>query len=97
MNMNMNIDICRKKDRLYNPKTKRCYKSCEQKNKVTHPVTQKCRQQCKGDKIRRIEDFRCIKTLKSKQKNVQVTKKITPKLHHTKALIKQRKKKQIHF
>ena len=74
------MDICKKKDRLYNPKTKRCYKSCEQKNKVTHPVTQKCRQHCKGDKIRRIEDFRCIKkTLKSKQKKAQITTKNTKK------------------
>ena len=55
------MDRCGKKDRLYNPKTKRCYKSCVQKNKVTHPITQKCRQHCKGDKIRRLEDFRCVK------------------------------------
>ena len=74
------MDICGKKDRLYNPKTKRCYKSCEQKNKVTHPVSKKCRQPCKSDKIRRIEDFRCIKkTLKSKQKKAQITKKASPK------------------
>ena len=74
------MDRCGKKDRLYNPKTKRCYKSCEQKNKVTHPITQKCRQHCKGDKIRRIEDFRCIKkTLKSKQKKTNITKKESPK------------------
>ncbi len=33
------MDICNKKDRLYNPITKRCYKSCHQKHKVTHPVT----------------------------------------------------------
>ena len=74
------MDRCGNKDRLYNPKTKRCYKSCEQKNKVTHPITQKCRQHCKGDKIRRIEDFRCIKkTLKSKQKKRYITKKASPK------------------
>ena len=73
------MEKCQKKDRLYNPKTKRCYKSCEQKNKVTHPITQKCRQHCKGDKIRRIEDFRCIKkTLKSKQENRYITKKASP-------------------
>jgi len=74
------MDRCGNKDRLYNPKTKRCYKSCEQKNKATHPITQKCRQHCKGDKIRRIEDFRCIKkTLKSKQKKRYITKKALPK------------------
>jgi hypothetical protein len=74
------MDKCQKKDRLYNPKTKRCYKSCEQKNKVTHPITKKCRQHCKGDKIRRVEDFRCIKkTLKSKQKKRYITKKASPK------------------
>lgn len=64
------MEKCQKKDRLYNPKTKRCYKSCVQKNKVIHSNTQKCLQHFKGDKIRRIEDFICIKkTLKSKQKN----------------------------
>ena len=74
------MDRCGKKDRLYNPKTKRCYKSCVQKNKVTHPITQKCRQHCKGDKIRRLEDFRCVKkTLKSKQKKTNITKKEYPK------------------
>ena len=74
------MEKCQKKDRLYNPKTKRCYKSCDQKNKVTHPITQKCRQHCKGDKIRRIEDFRCIKkTLKSKQKKTNITKKAPTK------------------
>ena len=74
------MEKCQKKDRLYNPKTKRCYKSCDQKNKVTHPITQKCRQHCKDDKIRRIEDFRCIKkTLKSKQKRTNITKKESPK------------------
>ena len=73
------MEKCQQKDRLYNPKTKRCYKSCDQKNKVTHPITQKCRQHCKGDKIRRIEDFRCVKeTLKSKQKNRYTTKKASP-------------------
>ena len=70
------MEKCQKKDRLYNPTTNRCYKSCHQKNKVTHPITQKCRQHCKGDKIRRLEDFRCIKkTLKSKQKKTNMTKK----------------------
>ena len=74
------MDRCGKKVRLYNPKTKRCYKSCVQKNKVTHPITQKCRQHCKGDKIRRLEDFRCVKkTLKSKQKKTNITNKVTVK------------------
>ena len=55
------MNKCLAKDLLYNSKTKRCYKPCEQKNKVTHPRTQKCRQKCKSEKIRRIEDFRCVK------------------------------------
>jgi hypothetical protein len=59
------MEKCLAKDLLYNAKTKRCYKSCEKKDKVTHPVTQKCRQKCKSEKIRRIDDFRCVKkTLK---------------------------------
>jgi hypothetical protein len=59
------MEKCRAKDRLYNTITKRCYKSCEQKNKDTHPVTKKCRKRCKSEKIRRAEDFRCVKkTLK---------------------------------
>ena len=74
------MEKCQKKDRLYNPITKRCYKSCDQKNKVTHPITRKCREHCKGDKIRRVEDFRCVKkTLKSKQKKRIISKKVTPK------------------
>lgn len=52
---------CQTKGLLYNKKTRRCYKSCEEKKKVTHPVTKKCRKPCKSDKIRRIEDFRCVK------------------------------------
>ena len=65
------MDKCQAKSRLYNPVTKRCYKSCEQKKKETHPVTKKCRQKCKGEKIRRVEDFRCVKkTLKIKTKKV---------------------------
>jgi len=55
------MEKCQKKDRLYNSVTKRCYKSCEQKNKETHPVTKKCRKRCKSEKIRRVEDFRCVK------------------------------------
>ena len=55
------MEKCQKRDRLYNAVTKRCYKSCEQKNKETHPVTKKCRQRCKSEKIRRAEDFRCVK------------------------------------
>jgi len=38
------MERCERKDLLYNPNTRRCYKSCEKKNKVTHPVTKKCRQ-----------------------------------------------------
>ena len=73
------MEKCQQKDRLYNPKTKRCYKSCDQKNKVTHPITQKCRQHCKGDKIRRAEDFRCVKeTLKYNPKKINITKKSSP-------------------
>ena len=55
------LEKCERKSLLYNRKTRRCYKSCQQKNKVTHPVTKKCRKPCKKDKIRRIEDFRCVK------------------------------------
>ena len=74
------MEKCNKKDRLYNPVTKRCYKSCEQKRKVTHPITKKCRQHCKNDKIRRMDDFRCVKTLKMGiQKKTRATKKATPK------------------
>lgn len=87
------MEKCQQKDRLYNPKTKRCYKSCDQKNKVTHPITQKCRQHCKGDKIRRIEDFRCVKeTLKSKQKNRYTTKKASQnKNNHNNSSVKRQK------
>lgn len=70
------MEKCNKKNRLYNPVTKRCYKSCEQKNKVTHPTTKKCRQHCKKDKLRRMEDFRCVKTLKmEREKRTRTTKK----------------------
>ena len=55
------LEKCQAKGLLYNKKTRRCYKSCEQKKKVTHPVTKKCRKPCKSDKIRRIENFRCVK------------------------------------
>jgi hypothetical protein len=73
------MEKCQQKDRLYNPKTKRCYKSCDQKNKVTHPITQKCRQHCKDKKIRRAEDFRCVKeTLKYNPKKINITKKSSP-------------------
>jgi len=73
------MEKCNKKNQLYNSVTKRCYKSCEQKNKVTHPITKKCRQQCKKDKIRRMDDFRCVKTLKmGRQKKMRATKKATP-------------------
>jgi len=88
------MDRCSKKNRIYNPKTKRCYKSCVQKNKVTHPITQKCRQHCKGDKIRRLEDFRCVKkTLKSKQKKTNITKKASPKSITSNSVIKKAPKK----
>ena len=72
-------EICVNKGRIYNVKTNRCIRTCEEKNKVTHPVTKKCRQHCKSDKIRRIEDFRCVKTLKNKHKIYKFIKKITPK------------------
>ena len=90
------MEKCQKKDRLYNPKTKRCYKSCDQKNKVTHPITQKCRQHCKGDKIRRIKDFRCIKkTLKSKQENRYITKKASPnKNNHNASSVKRQQEER---
>ena len=71
------MEKCIAKDLLYNAKTKRCYKSCEKKDKVTHPVTQKCRQKCKSEKIRRLDDFRCVKkTLKKIRiiKKAKVTK-----------------------
>ena len=87
---------CVDKGRIYNVKTKRCIKTCEEKNKVTHPVTNKCRQHCKSDKIRRIEDFRCVKTLKTKQKKPQITKKASPKkASPMKASTKKPKKKII--
>ena len=74
------MEKCIKKKQLYNPSTKRCYKTCEQKNKVTHPTTKKCRQHCKKDKIRRREDFRCVKkTLKKRTlQKIRATKKTTP-------------------
>jgi hypothetical protein len=71
------MEKCQKRDRLYNAVTKRCYKSCEQKNKDTHPVTKKCRQRCKSDKIRRLEDFRCVKKTR-KIKTKYLKKKTTP-------------------
>jgi len=78
------MEKCQKKDRLYNAVTKRCYKSCEQKNKETHPVTKKCRQRCKSDKIRRIDDFRCVKKTRKirtkylKKKTTPIAKATTP-------------------
>jgi hypothetical protein len=76
------MEKCQSKNLLYNNKTKRCYKTCEQKKKETHPITKKCRQKCKGEKIRRIADFRCVKkTLKvkkAKAKKTTVTKVTTP-------------------
>ena len=75
------MEKCQAKDLLYNAVTKRCYKACEQKNKVTHPVTKKCRQKCKSEKIRRAEDFRCVKsTTKS------TTKKNTQKVYQKRPL-----------
>jgi len=71
------MEKCLKKDLLYNAVTKRCYKACEQKNKVTHPVTKKCRQKCKSEKIRRVEDFRCVKS---------TTKKSTRKVYQKRPL-----------
>ena len=71
------MEKCQKRDRLYNAVTKRCYKSCEQKNKETHPVTKKCRQRCKSDKIRRVEDFRCVKKTR-KLRTKYLKKKTTP-------------------
>ena len=76
------MEKCQKKDRLYNSKTKRCYKSCEQKQKDTHPVTQKCRKKCNKEKVRRAEDFRCVKKTSKIYKKKTVTKKAktpTPK------------------
>jgi hypothetical protein len=84
----LNKENCVDKGRIYNVKTKRCIKTCEEKNKVTHPVTNKCRQHCKSDKIRRIEDFRCVKTLKTKQKKPQITKKAKKKIIVKKATLK---------
>jgi hypothetical protein len=84
------MEKCRAKDRLYNITTKRCYKSCEQKKKDTHPVTKKCRQRCKGDKTRRVEDFRCVKTTrkireKYLKKKIPTPKAATPKAATPKA------------
>jgi hypothetical protein len=72
------MEKCRAKDRLYNIKTKRCYKSCEQKNKVTHPVTKKCRQKCKPNKTRRMEDFRCVVNAMTRIKHVKLPTPSTP-------------------
>ena len=74
------MEKCLRKELLYNAITKRCYKSCEQKNKVTHPITKKCRQKCKSEKIRRVEDFRCVKSTTKKN----TTKKNTTKKNTTK-------------
>jgi hypothetical protein len=82
------MEKCQKKDRLYNAVTKRCYKSCEQKQKDTNPVTQKCRKKCHSDKIRRAEDFRCVKkTLKiyKKKTGTKKAKAPTPKAPTPKA------------
>ena len=65
------MEKCQKKDRLYNAVTRRCYKSCEQKQKDTHPVTKKCRKRCKSEKIRRAEDFRCVKKTLNLKKNTR--------------------------
>ena len=70
------MEKCNKTDRLYNPLTKRCYKSCEQKKKVTHPITKKCRQPCKNDKTRRIVDFRCVKKNQDEKKKRTSEKKV---------------------
>jgi hypothetical protein len=70
------MEKCNKTDRLYNPVTKRCYKSCEQKKKVTHPITKKCRQPCKNDKTRRIADFRCVKKNQDEKKKRTSQKKV---------------------
>jgi hypothetical protein len=76
------MEKCQKKDLLYNAVTKRCYKACEQKNKVTHPVTKKCRQPCKSEKIRRAEDFRCVKSTTKKS----TTKKNAQKVYQKRPL-----------
>jgi hypothetical protein len=73
------MEKCRAKDRLYNTVTKRCYKSCEQKNKDTHPITRKCRKRCKSEKIRRIEDFRCVKKTLKIKKNIYKKKQLKQK------------------
>jgi len=73
------MEKCLKKDLLYNAVTKRCYKACEQKNKVTHPVTKKCRQKCKSEKIRRVEDFRCVKSTTKKNTTKKNTRKVYQK------------------
>jgi hypothetical protein len=83
------MEKCRKKDRLYNAITKRCYKSCEQKKKDTHPVTKKCRKRCQSDKIRRVEDFRCVKkTLKMGTNKMGTNKMGTNKMGTNKAKAK---------
>ena len=78
------MEKCHKKNQLYNAITKRCYKSCEQKDKVTHPVTKKCRKRCKSEKIRRAEDFRCVK------KTLKIYKPKPPKKIYQKRLLKQK-------
>jgi hypothetical protein len=76
------MEKCHAKGILYNAVTKRCYKSCEQKNKDTHPVTKKCRKRCKSEKIRRVEDFRCVK------KTLKINKKRPQKVYQKKAVKK---------
>ena len=78
--MDKKMKKCQDKNILYNPVTKRCYKSCEQKNKVTHPITKKCRKPCNKDKIRRLEDFRCVKPDTQKKRKTTVKKNKTKKL-----------------
>jgi hypothetical protein len=83
------MEKCHVKDRLYNAVTKRCYKSCEQKNKVTHPVTKKCRQKCKSEKIRRVEDFRCVKkTLKKNPRKLYQKRPLKTKEQIIKAQVR---------
>jgi len=82
------MERCLKKDQLYNAMTKRCYKSCEQKKKDTHPITKKCRNRCKSEKIRRAEDFRCVKKTSKiyKKKTAKKAKAPTPKAPTPKAI-----------
>ena len=68
---------CEEKHMMFNPKTRRCYKSCDQRNKDEHPVTKKCRAKCKPVKVRRVEDFRCVSINHKIRTRKNRTKKVT--------------------